>query len=126
VHSRYERRIADPAVGGREAVIHLRVRRFFCINADCGRKTFVEQIPGLTVRHGRHSVLARHVLEATALALGGRAGARLTRHLALGVGRMTLIRFTSRFNGSSWIVRRAGSAPGFAPSPGRGRLTVTR
>jgi hypothetical protein len=86
VHSRYERRIADRAVGGREAVIHLRVRRFFCINAGCGRKTFVEQIPGLTVRHGRHSVLARQVLEATALAFGGRAGARLTRHLALGVG----------------------------------------
>jgi transposase len=96
VHSRYERRITDPAVGGQEAVIHLRVRRFFCPNADCARKTFVEQIPEVTVRHGRHSVLARQVLEAIALALGGRAGARLTGRLAVGVGRMTLIRLIRR------------------------------
>lgn len=30
VHSRYERTLADVAVGGQQVVIRLRVRRFFC------------------------------------------------------------------------------------------------
>jgi hypothetical protein len=70
----------------------LTVRRFFCDTTDCARKTFVEQIAGLTMRHARHSVAARTVLQAVALALGGRAGARLTGWLAMPVGRMSLLR----------------------------------
>ncbi|MFU8854345.1 transposase family protein [Micromonospora sp. SL1-18] len=30
VHSRYDRRLLDAALSGREMVLHLRVRRFFC------------------------------------------------------------------------------------------------
>ncbi|MFG1954827.1 ISL3 family transposase [Micromonospora sp. NPDC048830] len=92
VHSRYERRLLDGAVAGRETVLHLRVRRFFCTFAGCVRRIFAEQVDGLTVRHGRHSALARRMLEAVALALGGRAGARLTGRLGPQVGRMTLLR----------------------------------
>ena len=92
VHSRYERRLLDGLVAGRETVLHLRVRRFFCTVAGCVRKIFAEQIDGLTVRHGRHSALARRMLEAVALALGGRAGARLAEGLGPHAGRMTLLR----------------------------------
>ena len=92
VHSRYERRLSDLATGGQETVIHLQVARFLCRNDQCGKKTFAEQVPGLTIRHGRHSLALREVLRAVALALGGRAGARLTSRLAAAVGRMTLIR----------------------------------
>ncbi|MFJ6769907.1 transposase family protein [Kitasatospora sp. NPDC091257] len=48
VHSGYERRISDTAVSGQELVLHLRVRRFFCDSAECGKRTFAEQVPGLT------------------------------------------------------------------------------
>jgi hypothetical protein len=92
VHSRYERRLLDAAVAGRETVLHLRVRRLFCMAAACFRKIFVEQVEGLTVRHGRISGLAHRLLEPLALAAGGRAGARLTDRLGLAVGRMTLLR----------------------------------
>lgn len=92
VHSRYERRLLDAAVAGRETVLHLRVRRFFCTAAACFRKIFVEQVDGVTLRHGRISVLAHRLLEPLALASGGRAGARLTGRLGLAVGRMTLLR----------------------------------
>ena len=51
VHSRYDRRLLDLAVGGRETIIQLRVRRFVCQLPACGRKTFVEQIEQLTVPH---------------------------------------------------------------------------
>jgi transposase len=92
VHSHYERRLADTAVAGREVVIQLRVRRFFCPSKACGKRTFAEQVPGLTIRYGRVSTALREVLRAIALALGGRPGARLASRLAADVSRMTLIR----------------------------------
>jgi transposase len=55
VHSRYERRLSDTPVAGQQTMIELQVRRFFCGNDACGRKTFAEQVPGLTVRYGRTS-----------------------------------------------------------------------
>jgi transposase len=91
VHSRYRRQLADTASGGREVRVDLLVRRFFC-GGGCARKTFAEQVPGLTTRYGRRTCQLRGVLEAVALALAGRAGARLTRRLACAVSRSTLLR----------------------------------
>ena len=82
VHSRYDRRLLDTAVAGQETLIQLRVRRFVCANAACAKKTFAEQVPGLTTRYGRRSTGLTAVLRAVALALGGRAGARLAGRLA--------------------------------------------
>ena len=92
VHSRYERRLSDTAAGGQEVMICLTVRRFFCLEPSCKKTTFAEQVPGLTVRYGRRSASLTGALQAIALALGGRAGARLPARLAAGVSRTTLIR----------------------------------
>jgi transposase len=92
VHSRYERRLLDTAAGGQEVMICLSVRRFFCPGPGCAKVTFAEQVPGLTSRHARRSPGLTGVLQAIALAAGGRAGARLSGQLAAGVSRMTLIR----------------------------------
>jgi transposase len=92
VHSSYQRRLADTASGGHEVLIDLRVRRFFCGNGGCAKVTFAEQVPGLTTRYGRRTCTLQAVLQAVALALGGRAGARLTGHLAYAVSRSTLLR----------------------------------
>ena len=59
-------------------VICLEVRRFLCLSADCAKVTFAEQISGLTSKHARRTPALTAVLWAVALALGGRAGARLT------------------------------------------------
>jgi zinc-finger of transposase IS204/IS1001/IS1096/IS1165 len=74
VHSRYQRRLADAAIGGRRVVLRLRVRRFFCDDPACQARTFAEQIPGLTSRYARRSPLLQRMLEAIGLALAGRAG----------------------------------------------------
>lgn len=92
VHSRYQRRLSDAAIGGAETLICLRVRRFFCDHGTCPRRTFAEQVPGLTVAHARRTPLLRGMLERIALALGGRPGERLARRLAVAVSRMTLLR----------------------------------
>ena len=92
VHSSYQRRLADTASGGQEVLIDLQVRRFFCGSPACAKTTFAEQVPGLTTRYGRRTGQLQAVLQAVALALGGRAGARLTGRLACTVSRSTLIR----------------------------------
>ena len=92
VHGRYERRLLDTAAGGREVLICLTVRRFLCPAPACPKATFAEQVSGLTSRHARRTPELTSVLEAVALALGGRAGARLSGRLAAGVSRMTLLR----------------------------------
>ncbi|MFE9658296.1 ISL3 family transposase [Micromonospora sp. NPDC006431] len=91
VHGRYRRRLADTALAGRPVVIRLRIRRFVCAESGCGRVTFVEQIPGLTTPHARHTPPLRAALTAIAVALAGRAGARLARALGMPVGRDTLL-----------------------------------
>ncbi|MFI9536901.1 transposase family protein [Nocardia fusca] len=80
VHSRYRRRLADTAITGREVLIVLRLRRLFCDNTNCGRKTFAQQLPGLAARYGRRTLLLQRVLSAVALALGGRSSS--CRHLS--------------------------------------------
>jgi transposase len=92
VHSRYERGLLDTAIGGCEVVICLSVRRFLCLSPQCPKATFAEQVSGLTSRHARRTPAVTAVLEAIALALGGRAGARMTGQLAAPVSRTTLIR----------------------------------
>jgi hypothetical protein len=57
VHSRYSRRLADAAIGGRQVEILLAVRRFFCPAPGCRRRTFAEQVGGLTVRYARKTPL---------------------------------------------------------------------
>ena len=78
MHSRYQRQLADTASGGQEVLIDLQGRRFFCGNVACAKATFAEQVPGLTTRYGRRTRGLQAVLQAVALALGGRAGRRRT------------------------------------------------
>lgn len=73
-------------------MICLTVRRFLCRDPGCPKVTFAEQVRGLTSRHARRTPGLTGVLEAVALALGGRAGARLSGRLAAEVSRMTLLR----------------------------------
>ncbi|QSB17552.1 ISL3 family transposase [Natronosporangium hydrolyticum] len=96
VHSRYQRRLVDSAIGGREVLVTLRVRRFFCDHPDCEKKTFVEQVQGLTSRHGRRTAPVERTVQAVAMALGGRPGARLVEQVAAPVSRSTLLRAIRR------------------------------
>jgi len=79
-------------IGCQEVLIHLRVRRFLLPQRCVRQKDLRRAGAGLTVRYGRWSVVAGEALRAIALALGGRAGARLAERLVAAVSRMTLIR----------------------------------
>jgi transposase len=92
VHGRYMRRLPDAAGGGANVVIELLMRRFKCRNPGCWAVTFAEQIARLTNPHTRYTPLVREQLTSIALALAGRAGARLAGVLGLRLAKDTLLR----------------------------------
>ncbi|MFC4121473.1 transposase family protein [Nonomuraea zeae] len=77
VHGYHRRRLADRLVDGMPVVIELRLRRLACVNLDCARQTFHEQVPGLASRYCRRTPGATALVIACALALAGRGGAAL-------------------------------------------------
>ncbi|MFE9009835.1 transposase family protein [Streptomyces sp. NPDC007875] len=114
VHSRYRRRLTDVAVGGRSVVIHLRVRRLFCDEPCCPRRTFVEQVDGLSVRYGRYTPLLLGLLQAVGLALAGSAGARVLEVLHVAVSRVTLLALVLALPDPDWRVPRVLGVDDFA------------
>ena len=73
-------------------VIRLAVRRFFCAAPGCKRKTFAEQVPGLTARYARKTPPLAGVLRDIAVALAGRAASRLAACLGVPASRQVLLR----------------------------------
>ncbi|MFD3876194.1 ISL3 family transposase [Streptomyces sp. NPDC058623] len=92
VHSSYLRFPSDLPSGGRRVVLSLLVRRFACADTSCPRRTFAEQVPGLTRRHGQTTERLRSAMGTIGLALAGRAGARLAGHMGITTSRTTLLR----------------------------------
>jgi AraC-like DNA-binding protein len=91
VHSRYGRRLAEYPVSGRRMVVKLEVRRFFCDAAGCARRTFVEQVEGLTTRYARAGPGVKTLWRSVALTAGGRPGMRLCRSLAIPTSQARLL-----------------------------------
>ncbi|MFF1401094.1 ISL3 family transposase [Streptomyces sp. NPDC058287] len=92
MHSSYQRTLDERPVGSRPVVVRLRVRRYFCDRRSCSRRTFVEQVRGLSERHRRSSTGLTGWLRSIAVELGGRPAARLCRQLRVAAGRTRLLR----------------------------------
>jgi transposase len=95
VQRRYQRTVADRAVGGRRVVLVLQVRRFVCQNRDCPRRLFAERFPALAAPHARRTLGHQADLRQIGLALGGRAGARLAGRLGPAVSHDTVLRLAA-------------------------------
>jgi transposase len=91
VHSTYWRTLAELPLAGQKFSVRLRVRRFFCDRERCERRTFVEQVEGLSERRRRSSLRLKPWLRSIATELGGRAGERLCRKISLAAGRTRLL-----------------------------------
>jgi transposase len=96
VHSRYQRRLTDTALGGQPVEIHLRVRRFVCTALACPTRRFAEQVPALTARYSGRSLLLAGTLAVLGLALASRAAVRFAAKLGVYVSRSTLLRLVRR------------------------------
>ncbi|MFD0229338.1 ISL3 family transposase [Streptomyces hirsutus] len=124
VHGSYLRFPADVPSGGRSVVLRLRVRRFACGNSGCARRTFVEQVPGLTRRHGQRTERLRSTLASVGLALAGRAGARIARILGMSVSRSTVLRLVDALPEPEVAAPRVVGVDEYATRKGRHYGTV--
>ncbi len=71
---------------------HLRVRRFFCDNAVCKRKTFAERFPGIVAPYSRRTSRLAATRRRVGLAIGGEAGVRVLIEVAMPTSGDTLLR----------------------------------
>jgi transposase len=96
IHSRYTRTVADLPWAEYRVVLQLSVRKFFCANGRCLRRIFTERLPGVVAPWARRTERLLHWLAHIAVALGGAAGAQLSRGLGVIVSRRTLLRVLRR------------------------------
>jgi len=96
VHSRYQRRARDLPASGLAVRLRLTVRRFYCRDPTCPRRTFAERLPRLLGRHAQRTSRLIEAQARTGLALGGSPGARLLSHLSMPTSATALLRTLHR------------------------------
>lgn len=72
--------------------LELRTRRFRCRNSLCTKRVFCERLPQVVSYYGRKTVRLDDALHLIGFLLGGEAGARATRKLAMATSPDTLLR----------------------------------
>jgi transposase len=98
VHSWYLRRLQDLPWHGLHVQIQWRTRRFFCNNAACNRKIFVERLPEVGEFRSRRTSRLMLTLRMIGLACGGEPGARLANRLGMTVSGDSLLKFVRSSN----------------------------
>lgn len=92
IHSRYQRTLADLPCGGDTICLCVNVRRFFCGNPLCRRKTFAEPLVDFARRYARRSERLRQAQTCVGQFVGSRPGVRLAHPLAIPTSATTLLR----------------------------------
>ena len=92
VHSRYQRTLKDLPASGLSVQVKVHVRRFFCDNPTCSRKTFAQAIPDLARRYARKTLRLIETLRALGFALGGEAGSHIATVLKIPCSADTFLR----------------------------------
>lgn len=95
-HSTYIRRPADLPSLGRCVRLEVIVRRFYCAEPTCARRTLAERLPSLLDVHARRTRRLAAAQRAVAIEVGAEAGARLTAQLAMPVSADSLLRLIRR------------------------------
>jgi len=91
------RRPSDLPLGGRQVVLMIEARRFWCDAVVCGRHIFCEQFDeGVLARYGRRTQRLETIVHQLGLALGGRPGAAFAKRLMMPVSKDTLLRVVRR------------------------------
>jgi transposase len=136
VHGRYWRTFLDLPWQGRAVTWRVLVRRFRC--CCCSERTFAEPVPGLPGAKARRTGRLAEAQTDIGMALGGEAGARLSRRLAMPVSGDTVLRLVRRrpllpcpspriVGIDDWAWRRGGATePSFATSSGAASSTSCR
>lgn len=96
IHGIYQRTVADLPCAGRNVLLILSVRKFFCRTPTCSHKIFTERLPGLVESYGRMTTRLIALLQALGLGAGGQLGRRLAERSGIATTPSTLLRQVMR------------------------------
>ncbi len=78
VCSACHRTIAGLPAGGCQGKVRLSIRRFFCDQASCTKRTFTERIPTVVAHYGRKATRLVLTQSWVGFVVGGEAGVRVS------------------------------------------------
>lgn len=91
IHSYYRRKPRDLPCVGRPLRLLLTVKKFFCREATCARKIFVERLPDLLEVSSRLTTRLRHAVQEIGFATCGKGGERLSSQLGIRISDATVL-----------------------------------
>jgi transposase len=106
VHSRYRRTLSDVPCTGLTLCLALHIRRFFCPQPDCCRRSFTERLPTVVAPYARRTRRLSDALRLLGFALGGEAGARTATQLGMRTSPDMLLRIVRRSTGARTVTPR--------------------
>lgn len=95
VHSLYIRKFRDLPIQDKKAEIVIDNRKFFCINPECGHKTFAEAFECLP-KMGRRSKRLTKAIMNTATNMSSIAASKTLKHGTADVGKSTICRLLKK------------------------------
>lgn len=102
VHSRYVRTIQDLSILGRRVVLYLEVRKCFCDNEDCRKKTFAEQPGDEVFRYRRRTCRCERAVARHGISVSSGSASRLLEHIGIHISPSTVLRDVHRMRPSSY------------------------
>jgi hypothetical protein len=91
-HSRYFRHLQDLPVQGTAVVVKMQVSRWRCLNGECERETFTDQLPEIVCPHVRRTKRIAELVHLFGDGTGGRPGEVLMKRLGVPVSDDTILR----------------------------------
>lgn len=98
VHSYYSRQLQDLPISFKAVKIQLQVRRFYCMNDECCRITFSEQVSSLTKAYSRRTTRANDQLIKMSIETSARKSSYLSNLINLPVSSSTCLRLVDSCN----------------------------
>src|ERR1700722_13961657 len=95
-HSRYFRHLQDLPVQGAAVVVKMQVSRWRCLNRECERETFTDQLPEIVCPHARRTQRIAELVHLFGHGTGGRPGEKLMKRLGMPISDDTILRHLKR------------------------------
>ena len=92
VHSRYQRDIHDLSILGRKVLLTLEVRKFFCKNSNCSKRTFAEQPGNEIFRYRRRTRRCETAVIRQGLSVSSGMASKLLSFSGIVLSRSTILR----------------------------------
>ena len=95
-HSRYFRHLQDLPAQGAAVMVKMQASRWRCLNGECERRTFTDQLPEIVCPHARRTQRIAELVHLIGHGTGGRPGERLMKRLGMPVSDDTILRHLKR------------------------------